>query len=64
MFLLSRLVRESGIKVVLTGEGADEAPGGYDNFKEAKIRRFWGQNLISISRLPGRRVWSETARPG
>jgi asparagine synthase (glutamine-hydrolysing) len=47
MFLLSRLVRESGFKVVLTGEGADEALGGYDIFKEAKIRRFWGQNLDS-----------------
>ncbi|OLD59076.1 MAG: asparagine synthase (glutamine-hydrolyzing), partial [Ignavibacteria bacterium 13_1_40CM_2_61_4] len=37
MFLLSRLVRESGFKVVLTGEGADEILGGYDIFKEAKI---------------------------
>ena len=43
MYLLSRLVRESGFKVVLTGEGADEALGGYDIFKEAKVRRFWGQ---------------------
>jgi asparagine synthase (glutamine-hydrolysing) len=47
MFLLSRLVRENGFKVVLTGEGADEALGGYDIFKEAKIRRFWGQDLDS-----------------
>jgi asparagine synthase (glutamine-hydrolysing) len=47
MFLLSRLVRKNGFKVVLTGEGADEALGGYDIFKEAKIRRFWGQNLES-----------------
>ncbi len=47
MFLLSRLVRDSGFKVVLTGEGADEVLGGYDIFKEAKIRRFWGQNLDS-----------------
>lgn len=47
MFLLSELVRESGFKVVLTGEGADEALGGYDIFKEAKIRRFWGRNLDS-----------------
>ena len=41
LYLLSELVRESGYKVVLTGEGADEVLGGYDIFKEAKIRRFW-----------------------
>jgi len=40
LFRLSRLVREQGYKVVLTGEGADEFLGGYDIFKEAKIRRF------------------------
>jgi asparagine synthase (glutamine-hydrolysing) len=44
MFLLSRLVHDSGFKVVLTGEGADEVLGGYDIFKEAKIRRFWGRH--------------------
>jgi len=43
LFLLAKLVRGSGFKVVLTGEGADEMLGGYDIFKEAKIRRFWGQ---------------------
>lgn len=47
MFLLSRLVHENGFKVVLTGEGADEVLGGYDIFKEAKIRQFWGRNLES-----------------
>jgi asparagine synthase (glutamine-hydrolysing) len=47
MFLLSQLVRENGFKVVLTGEGADEVLGGYDIFKAAKIRRFWGRNLES-----------------
>ena len=41
MFLLSKLVRDSNYKVVLTGEGADEFLGGYDIFKEAKVRRFW-----------------------
>ncbi|OHB75295.1 MAG: asparagine synthase (glutamine-hydrolyzing), partial [Planctomycetes bacterium RBG_16_64_10] len=40
LFLLSRLVHECGYKVVLTGEGADEMLGGYDLFKEAKVRRF------------------------
>jgi asparagine synthase (glutamine-hydrolysing) len=43
MFLLSRLVRKSGYKVVLTGEGADEFLGGYDIFKEAVIRTFWSR---------------------
>ena len=47
MFLLSQLVHDSGFKVVLTGEGADEVLGGYDIFKEAKIRRFWARNLES-----------------
>ncbi len=42
LYILSRLVRDSGYKVVMTGEGADEIFGGYDLFKEAKIRRFWG----------------------
>jgi asparagine synthase (glutamine-hydrolysing) len=41
LYLLSRLVRNSGFKVVVTGEGADEMLGGYDIFKETKIRRFW-----------------------
>ena len=41
LFLLSQLVRESGFKVVLTGEGSDEFLGGYDIYKEAKIRSFW-----------------------
>jgi asparagine synthase (glutamine-hydrolysing) len=41
LFLLSKLVRERDYKVVLTGEGSDEILGGYDIFKEAKIRRFW-----------------------
>jgi asparagine synthase (glutamine-hydrolysing) len=43
MMLLSALVRRSGFKVVLTGEGADELLGGYDLFKEAKIRQFWAR---------------------
>lgn len=46
LFLLSELVNQSGLKVVLTGEGADEVFAGYNIFKEAKIRRFW-------SRYPG-----------
>ncbi|HWY31427.1 MAG TPA: asparagine synthase (glutamine-hydrolyzing) [Candidatus Acidoferrum sp.] len=44
MFMLSKLVRDSGFKVVLTGEGADEFLAGYDIFKEAKIRQFWARH--------------------
>lgn len=40
---LSSLAHASGYKVVLTGEGADEVLGGYDVFKEAKIRQFWAR---------------------
>ncbi len=47
LYLLSRLVHDVGYKVVLTGEGSDEFLGGYDIFKEAKIRRFWGVDLAS-----------------
>ncbi len=47
MRLLSGLVRQQGYKVVLTGEGADEVLGGYDIFKETKIRQFWAKNSDS-----------------
>ena len=43
LMLLSKHVHASGFKVVLTGEGADEVFGGYDLFKEGKIRRFWAR---------------------
>ena len=40
MYLLAQQVHRSGGRVVMSGEGADEMLGGYDIFKEAKIRRF------------------------
>lgn len=43
MYLLSKQVRAKGIKVVITGEGADEAFAGYNIFKEALIRQFWAK---------------------
>jgi asparagine synthase (glutamine-hydrolysing) len=43
MYLLSRLVHECDTKVVLTGEGADELLGGYNIYKEDKVRRFWAR---------------------
>ncbi len=56
---LAGMVRENGIKVVLTGEGADEIFGGYNLFREDKVRRFWARNPESrwrsslLSRLYG-----------
>jgi asparagine synthase (glutamine-hydrolysing) len=50
LMLLSRSVREQGYKVVLTGEGADEVFGGYDIFKEAKVRRFMARAPQSTMR--------------
>lgn len=47
MGMLSELVRQQGFKVVLTGEGSDEVLGGYDIFKEAKIRQFWARQPAS-----------------
>lgn len=50
LYLLSSLVRRHHYKVVLTGEGADEILGGYDIFKEAKIRAFIKKDITSAIR--------------
>ena len=44
---LSAAVREAGLHVVLTGEGADELFAGYDIFREDKVRRFWARDPSS-----------------
>jgi asparagine synthase (glutamine-hydrolysing) len=50
LYLLAKLVRSQGYKVVLTGEGSDELLGGYDIFKEAKVRRYWAKRPDSPTR--------------
>lgn len=50
LFLLSRLVREHGYKVVVTGEGADEVLAGYDIFREGRVRLFWSRDPASAKR--------------
>jgi asparagine synthase (glutamine-hydrolysing) len=47
---LASVVRENGTKVVLTGEGADELFGGYDIFREDKVRRFCARDPESAVR--------------
>lgn len=43
MYLLSRHVRDAGIKVILSGEGADEAFLGYSLFRETLLRASWNE---------------------
>jgi asparagine synthase (glutamine-hydrolysing) len=50
MYHLAKLTSESGIKVVLAGDGADELFLGYDLFKEASIRRFCLRRPASLAR--------------
>lgn len=50
LFMLSRLVHDSGLKVVVTGEGADEILAGYDIFREARLRSFWARDPHSAVR--------------
>lgn len=50
LYLLAKLVRDHGIKVVLTGEGADEMFAGYDLFREARVRRFCAREPGSTRR--------------
>lgn len=47
MNLLAKHVRNHNVKVIITGEGADELLGGYNIFKEAKVRRFWAKDVNS-----------------
>jgi asparagine synthase (glutamine-hydrolysing) len=47
---LAGLVHDQGFKVVLSGEGADEVFGGYNIFREAKIRRYWAKSPDSTRR--------------
>ncbi|MEV6593844.1 asparagine synthase (glutamine-hydrolyzing) [Streptomyces acidicola] len=41
MYLLARHVRDEGVKVVLSGEGADEAFLGYGIFKDTRLLAEW-----------------------
>lgn len=50
LMLLSELVHREGFKVVVTGEGADEVLGGYDIYREARVRQFWARDPGSAVR--------------
>jgi len=51
-FMLSRAVRDAGIKVVFTGEGADEILAGYPPFRQDLLRyNAQGQDPAEVERL-------------
>ena len=45
-FMLSDFVHKQGVKVVYTGDGADELFGGYDCYRQESIRQ-WGNESAS-----------------
>lgn len=52
MYLLARVIKSMGIKMVLTGEGADEIFGGYLYFHKApNAQEFHEETLRKISKL-------------
>jgi asparagine synthase (glutamine-hydrolysing) len=51
-FLLSKAVRDAGIKVVFTGEGADELLGGYAPFRRDQLlHNTEGQDPAEVAKL-------------
>lgn len=52
MYLMSRKIKAMGIKMVLSGEGADEVFGGYLYFHKApNAQEFFDETVDKISRL-------------
>lgn len=52
MYLMARVIRSMGIKMVLTGEGSDEIFGGYLYFHKAPdARSFHDETVRKLSRL-------------
>jgi asparagine synthase (glutamine-hydrolysing) len=52
--MLSRMVRDQGYKVCITGEGSDEVFGGYPYFKQEAI---WRKLLKKDERAEGKALW-------
>ena len=64
-FMLSRAVRESGYKVVLTGEGSDEILAGYPHFRrDMLLHHTVGQDPATVSRLLAQLVDSNQVSRG
>lgn len=63
LFLLSKKTRELGIKVVLSGDGADEVLGGYDYFKAVKAIQFIERTGSSLRKNILRKIYPHLSSP-
>lgn len=48
---ISRLARTHGIKVLLSGAGADDILGGYRRHRAVRLERYWGSMPVQIRRI-------------
>jgi len=63
LLLLAEKTRQQGIKVVLTGDGADEILGGYDYFKLLKAMRFIERGESRFRKNILRKIFPQLATP-
>jgi asparagine synthase (glutamine-hydrolysing) len=63
IFRVSRLAREHGVKVLLTGEGADELLGGYETYLRLARRLSWARWTRWLPEAVRRRVRELMAKP-
>ncbi|MDJ0933259.1 asparagine synthase (glutamine-hydrolyzing) [Breoghania sp.] len=64
MYILSKRTQAEGIKVILSGEGADEAFLGYDLFKETLLRDAWDRLPDDVRRSRLQKFYPHLAHYG